>query len=295
MGFINRVEINEIMLYIYNMKKGFFILALGMVFFSFPLPAQNTKPLIQLTPLFSQGIGDEESRFIESLVQSYLSDFGEVISAAGSDPAVPESDTRIPDYTFTGSIYLERDSLILMLEIGKAAAESASFTMVSKSIGELALKARSLVEIAFSSEPERAGLRASAPLDLKEAAVLGTWRGEPGIEMIRFQRMGRGIAVFSSGASMVLSWAVEDNILRARQISPNTERYYHPLPYEVAKQLTAQAEPMVWELRLYDNGNTLRGIKTLTGIRYEGTSVTELIPKEMQNVEWIRQSSQSQR
>jgi hypothetical protein len=270
------------------MKKGLLTLALSMVFFSFPLSAQNAKPLIQLMPLFSQGIGAEESRLIESLVQSYLSDFGEVISAAGSDPTVPEPDTRIPDYTFTGSIYLERDSLILMLEIGKTTAESASFTMVSKSIGELALKARSLVEIAFLSEPERARLQASAPLDLKEVTVLGTWRGEPGIEMIRFQRMGRGIAVFSSGAQMALSWAIEDNILRARQISPNTERYYHPLPYEVAKQLTAEAEPMLWELRLYDNGNTLRGLKTFTGIRYEGTNVIELIPKEMLNVEWTR-------
>ncbi|GHU96559.1 hypothetical protein FACS189479_10120 [Spirochaetia bacterium] len=287
MGSIKYVEIKKNMPYSYFMKKGLFILVLTMVFFSFPLSAQETKPLIKLMPIFSQGIGTEETRLIESLVQSYLSDFGEVINHTGSSPSNPDSEPV--DFTFTGSIYLERDSAIFMLEIDKTATgENASFTMTSKSIGELVLKAHSLVETAFASEAERVTLRESLPLDLKETAVLGTWQGEPGIEMIRFQRMGRGIAIFSSGAQMALSWGIEDNILKVRQTSPNAERYYHPLPYGIAQQLAAEAEPMVWELSLYNNGSTLRGFKTLTGVRYEEKIVTELIPKEIRNVEWTR-------
>jgi hypothetical protein len=289
------------------MKKGLFILALAMVFFSLPLSAQNIKPLIRLMPFFVQGIGTEESRLVESLIQSYLSDVGDVISysdySRGAGPsaglaATPrrqvygfpsEQEMRLPDYTLTGSIYLERDSLIFMLEIGAAASgEINSFTMTSKSIGELVLKVRSLVETAFSPEPERTMLRESQPLNLSEAAIMGTWRGEPGIEMIRFQRMGRGIAIFSSGAQMVISWAVDDNFLRIKQLSPNMERYYHPLPYEVAKRLAAWAEPMIWELQLYENGNTLRGLKTHTGVRHEGERIIELLPREMLNVEWTR-------
>ncbi|GHV61050.1 hypothetical protein AGMMS49587_04170 [Spirochaetia bacterium] len=266
------------------MKKGLFLTALIMVFFSFPLSAQNTKPLIRLMPLFVQGIGAEESRLIESLVRSYLSDFGEV-----ENHIDVSSEARLPDYIFTGSIYLERDSLIFMLEIKKKAAdENLSFTMTSKSIGELALKARSLVESAFSVENDQTIPWESPPLDLTEAAVWGTWRGEPGIEMIRLHRMGRGIAIFSSGAQMALTWTIEDNILRVRQASPNVERYYHPLPYEAAKQLAAEAEPMAWDLRLYDNGNTLRGLKTFTGIGYTEKKLIELVPKKMQNVEWTR-------
>ncbi|GHT66002.1 hypothetical protein FACS1894110_08950 [Spirochaetia bacterium] len=262
------------------MKKRFFILVLSIVFFSFPLSAQGTEPTIHLLDLFIQGIGAEESRLIESLIRSYLSDFGEVISS---------TETQIPDYTLTGSVYLERDSFIFMLEISKTVTgENASFTMTSKSIGELVLKARSLVETAFAVEPERAILQESQPLDLKEAAVLGTWRGEPGIEMIRLQRMGQGLAIFSSGVQMALAWIIEDNILKIRQVSPNTERYYYPLPYGVARQLAADAEPILWELRLYDNGNALRGLKILTGVHYEEEVVTELIPKEMQNIEWTR-------
>jgi hypothetical protein len=176
-----------------------------------------------------------------------------------------------------------------MLEIGNTGTgENASFTMTGKSIGELALKARSLVAAAFSVEQERSPFREEPPLDLKEATVLGTWRGEPGIEMIRFQRMGRGIAIFSSGAQMALSWGIEDNILKVKQLSPNADRYYHPLPYAVALRLAEKAEPMIWELRLYDNGNILRGLKTFTGVRSERESLIELIPREMQNVEWVK-------
>jgi hypothetical protein len=300
------------------MEKRFLILAFAM-FFSLSLSAHHTKPLIRLMPLFVQGIGVEESRLIESLIQSYLSDVGDVISyidflgiepsqAVLTDGAVPamqgspgtsfnipdnfrlsEQETRLPDYTLTGSIYLERDSLIFMLKIGNSVSgETSSFTMTSKSIGELVLKARSLVETAFSSESEQMLLRESLPLNLNEAAIMGTWRGEPGIELIRFQRMGRGIVIFSSGAQMIISWAIADDFLKIKQISPNLERYYHPMPYEVAKQLTAKAEPMIWELQLYENGNTLRGLKTHTGVRYEGEQIIELLPNEMLNVEWIR-------
>jgi hypothetical protein len=128
----------------------------------------------------------------------------------------------------------------------------------------------------------------SLPLALNEGGVLGTWRGEPGIEMIRLLQTGRGIAIFSSGASMVLAWTINNNILTVRQISPNSERFYHPLPFVVAQRLAAEAAPMVWELRLYENGNILRGSKTSTGIRYEGNAVIELIPNEIRSTEWIK-------
>ncbi|GHV38146.1 hypothetical protein AGMMS49546_07950 [Spirochaetia bacterium] len=280
------------------MRKGLFILILVMVFFSSPLSAQNSKPLIRMMPLFVQGIGAEEERLIESLIQSYLSDFGEVISytpgaaverefvAAANIPAEPE--TRYPDYIFAGSIYLERDNFIFLLEIGTAATgESKSFTMTSKSIGELVLKARSMVETAFSTDPERVVSGESLSLDEK-LLVMKTWRGEPGIPMIRFERMGRGLVFFSTRARMAFTWTIEDNILKVRQVSLNEEGYYYPLPGGVAKQLAAEAEPMVWELRLYNDGNTLRGLKTRTWARHEGEKIIELIPKEILNVEWTR-------
>jgi hypothetical protein len=122
--------------------------------------------------------------------------------------------------------------------------------------------------------------------NITESRIMGSWKGESGIEMIRLYRGGRGMAVFSSGAQMALSYAIEDNVLTVRQVSPNSERYYYPLPYETARALSAGAEPMIWELRLYGRGSVLRGFKTVTGFHRDGDE-TELVP-EIRAVEWTK-------
>ncbi|MDR1899668.1 MAG: hypothetical protein LBQ55_06650, partial [Treponema sp.] len=105
----------------------------------------------------------------------------------------------------------------------------------------------------------------------------------------RLQRGGRGVAVFSSGAQMVLSWVIDNNTLRIQQISPNSERFYHPLPYETARQAAEGSEPMVWELSLFEGGTVLRGLRINTALRLEGNRVVEFIPNgDIRKVEWTR-------
>jgi hypothetical protein len=90
------------------------------------------------------------------------------------------------------------------------------------------------------------------------------------------------MAIFSSGAQMSLSYEIKDNALLIRQVSPNSERYYYPLPYETARQLSAGAQPMTWELRLYGRGSLLRGTKSAPALR-DGELVTET-----GDVEWTK-------
>jgi hypothetical protein len=143
------------------------------------------------------------------------------------------------------------------------------------------------VEAAFSVEAAEAVKEIEAVSErLTEADISGTWRGDEGIEMVRLQRGGRGIAIFSSGAQMNLTYSIENNILRVVQSSPNTERYYHPVPYEVARQLAERAEPMRWELLLYENGALLKGIKVATAVLYEGNTILELFPGSYREAEW---------
>jgi hypothetical protein len=264
------------------------------------LEAQENKPVIKLNPLFIEGIGIEESRLIESLIQSYLSDIGEVINYfdaslqadpfAGAGNAL-DSWTRIPDYTVTGTIHLERDSHIFALELlNTRTGQTWSFTSIYKSTGELILKARSILESAFAAggagervKPER------LPEPISESRIVGTWRGETGIEMIRLQQGGRGVAIFSSGAQMVLSYIIEGDTLRIWQVSPNSERFYYPLPYEAARELAAGAEPMAWELSLYRGGTALGGLKIATGVQFDGNRVVQLLPGgDVREVEWTR-------
>ena len=278
------------------------VLPLVAAFF-FPLlaSAQEAKPIIRFSPFYTQGISIEETRFIESLIQSYLSDMGEVISFFGESPSIgslQDSWTRAPDYVLSGSIYLERDNRVFTLEIHNTVTrETSRTTTTHKTASDLALKARSLVENAFN-EPIQAAkgapnaeivkAEAENPDIITENGIAGTWRGESGIEMIRIQQGGRGVAFFSSGAQMNLSYSIENNILIVTQNSPNTERYYYPLPYGVAHQLSAEAEPMRWELTLYSGGTHLKGVRISTEAKVEENVLVEILPHTSKDTLWVR-------
>jgi hypothetical protein len=274
------------------MKKRLLLVLLAL-FFVFLAGAQETKPVIRFSPLYTKGIGFEETRFIESLIQSYLSDFGEVVNLLEGSFAGFDSLTRTPDYVLSGSVYLERDFRIFTLEIHNTqTGETSSATSTHKTAGDLVLKARSLVEMIFN--PGRPGppgetgeIPEEKPEIITERSISGTWRGEPGIETVYLQQ-GRGVAFFSSGARMNLSYTIENNTLKITQNSPNTERFYYPLPFEAAKQLSAEAVPMTWELFLYSGGTCLRGVKISTEARIEDNEVVEFLPGSVRETEWFR-------
>ena len=270
--------------------------------------AQEAKPVIRFSPLYTQGIGIEETRFIETLIQSYLSDAGEVINffdnsipspSFSSGGTFPDSWTKTPDFVVSGSIYLDRDSRIFTLEIhNTSTGDTSRSTTVHKTSSDLALKARSLVESVIAaplqvakgtSQNEILHERGEDPELITENSITGTWRGETGIEMIRLQQGGRGIAFFSSGAQMNLSYVIEDNTLKVKQNSPNSELFYYPLPYGVAKQLSAEADPMYWELFLYSGGSSLKGVRVSTEAKMEGATMVELLPGTTRDSQWTRQ------
>jgi hypothetical protein len=271
----------------------------------FPLciGAEENKPVIGFVPFTIEGIGAEEARIIESLIHSYIADQGDVIEAldasvmmfslsdTGGVYNTAAGEARQPDYTLSGSINMEGDNRILMLEISKTSTgEKVNYTSVHKSASELILKAKSLVAAVLSAGTGAEDFQEAVPETLTETAVLGTWRGDTGVELIRLQRGGVGIAILSSGAQMSLEYTIENNILRVSQRSPNTERFYHPLPYGVAKQLALQAEPMKWELLLYDGGTALRGMKIATAVQYDRDAIIEIFPGTAREAEWLKAS-----
>ncbi|MDR1420459.1 MAG: hypothetical protein LBI86_08810 [Treponema sp.] len=258
------------------------------------LGAQSGKPVIVVLPFSIEGISAGEGRLLQSLIRSYLSELGEVIDVSPEEGASPGTDAVTagsgfsgrPDFTVSGSIRMEGDFRTLTIDtVSAATGETRTWSYSYKTTGELVLKARSVLETAFI--PPAAGQREPVPAEnISENRIMGSWKGETGIETVRLYRGGRGMAVFSSGAQMALSYTIDNNSLMVRQVSPNSERYYYPLPYEDARTLSAGAEPMIWELRLYGRGSVLRGIKTVTGFHRNGDE-RELIP-EIQDVEWTK-------
>jgi len=271
------------------------------VFFPLFAGAQEARPVIRFSPFYTQGIGIEETRFIESLIQSYLSDVGELVNFFDNTPigsSSIEAWTKTPDYVLSGSIYLERDNRIFTLEIHNThTKETSRTTSVHKTASDLVLKARSLVESVFSipvqaarggTPSETDGNAVEQPEKITENGIAGTWRGESGIEMIRLQQGGRGVAFFSSGARMNLTYTIEDNTLKVIQNSPNTERFYYPLPYGVASLLCIEAEPMRWELLLYSGGSHLKGVRISTEAKVDGDTLLELLRETTRESLWVR-------
>jgi hypothetical protein len=254
--------------------------------------------VIELMPLVIEGLGPEEARFISALVQSYVADIGEIMWGYDSSPeeagkadqgSTTVGETRQPDFILSGSITVDQDSRILALKVVKAdTGETVYHTSNHKTTTDLTLKVRSLVEAVFSAGLNGTFHEDAAPETMTEGKILGTWRGDAGVEIVRLQRGGRGIAVLSSGAQMNLIYKIENNTLRIFQISQNTERFYHPMPFTIARELSVRAEPWQYELFLYEEGATLRGIKIFTDVVYEDTRIIKLLPGSAREAEWTK-------
>ncbi|MDR1108366.1 MAG: hypothetical protein LBL19_04955 [Spirochaetaceae bacterium] len=267
------------------------------VFFVFSpllLYSQAYKPLVGIKPFTVQGIRTDEAGIIESLIQSYVEELGNEVVLL--DPAFTIDTSsydsalfRLPEYIFSGSIIREGENRNLLLELHtQTTGERILYSSTHKSLSDLVLKARSLVALAITAGAAAVREEAPAPEQLTVNRLTGTWRGDAEIQVVRFTRNLAGTAIFTSGAQMRLVYTIENNTLKVFQNSPNTERFYHPLPYRVAQQVSAEAEPIRWEFQLYEQGRLLRGKKIGTGVRYNGDTVLELVPGAEVGVEWTK-------
>jgi hypothetical protein len=260
--------------------------------YSLHLMAEDGKPVIRFVPFTIEGLGPEEARFLSTLIQSYATDIGEVdLQLAEGETGEPAVSDSPPDFILSGSIVVDQDSRTLSMKIVKSeTGETVYHTSTHKTTTELTLKVRSLVEAAFSSGFGGTFQETMRQETLTDGKILGTWRGDAGLEIVRIQGGGTAMAILSSGAQMNFVYKIEDNTLKLTQTSPNRARFYHPMPYDVARELSALAEPWRYELFLSDNGAVLRGIKTSTGVVYGDNGGVEFVPGSSREAEWIKSS-----
>jgi hypothetical protein len=295
------------------MKKTALLYCIILLTVSLGAFPQARKPLIGIIPFTVEGAGSENPQveILLDLIKVYIGEVGSnVIFLENPPPALfieaKETEAKetgaketegkeilggtqgSPEYIISGTIVFDGEDRILKLEVQKQGSdERVLYTSSHKTYSDLALKARSVVAGAFSFGTG-AGDVPELPENLTVNRITGTWRGDREIQMVRLERNGTGMAFFSSGTLMHLSYFIGNNTLRVSQRSPNTERLYHPLPYRIARQLSAEAEPMRWELQLYHGGTALRGMRIETGVRYEGDTVLEFLPGTEHPAEWIK-------
>jgi hypothetical protein len=267
-------------------KLALFIMCL--IAFSSHIAAQEEGRVIQLMPFSIQGLGNDEAQILEALIQSYIVDLGDTINYKTISGPVSASGLSNPDYIITGSIARVGDERVLRLElVNTQTGDVSEFTSNHKTASDLALKSRSLVQEALLGGNEVSEAAGNSEL-MREDIIAGTWRGDRGIEMVRLQRNGSGMAIFSSGAQMMLSYSISNNVLTVKQTSPNVERFYHPVPLNIARELVKAAEPMTWEMRLYNNGTDLKGTKKATAVEYTADSVKAFLFGSTRDAEWTK-------
>jgi hypothetical protein len=288
------------------------LLNLVLGFFMAPsILAQDEKPVILVESFTFEGLVPQESQIIKTLFQSYLNSLGTIIYPPVDDPETTPGEgagilepENIPHFTFSAQVIFDRDLRHLTVTVGNLrSGEVSSFSAAYRTTGELVLRARTFMEsvlafgipptgtVPLTTENTPGGTETMGEIrseSMSERRIAGTWRGDHGIEMVRLWPGSRGMAILSSGAQMELTYTIADNTLFITQKSANHERYYHPLPYQVARILAARADPMRWEFLLYDNGATLRGIRISTAARYEGERVLELMPNSARDSGWTR-------
>jgi hypothetical protein len=248
------------------------------------------KPRFRLHPLVVEGIGDEEAKNIEAFFFSYLGDIGFIVSREEPDFETGDQGFSLPQtplYTMTGRLRQNEYSRFLDLDItDERSGERYSFSYSFKNSNELILKAHSALSRAFSANHK--ALESIVLERIRAEQVWGTWKSGGSIQMIRLDQNGTGMILFLSGAVMRLRYRIEDDTLIVVQDSPNNERFYHPLPRNVARELAEKAEPMRWELLLSDRGMILRGIVVFTEAVYEGNTLIGVNQGRTDEVEWQR-------
>lgn len=247
------------------------------------LYADDADIRIRVEPFTVVDIEADEGRLIESLVTSYIADMDGVELLTG--------DMEHDLYVLSGSVTLENDNHVLRLSLdapNKARRQNHAY--MYKNAGELALNIRSIIEEYFPKTVQIAALHTvEGALQLTQRAIQGSWQGTSGVEFARFSPAGRGLVFFSSGANMEINWQIEENLLIITQVSPQNYRYYYPLPESAARELAAEAKPMIWRLALFEQGTILRGTWTASSAEFgQDKKMSQVVHGKAAPAQWKR-------
>jgi hypothetical protein len=269
--------------------------ALAAFIFALPLclTAQNGKKIFKIQPLEATGTSGEESRLLETIIYSYFSDFSgkhEFTVLPPDEDGIEGTDSvgQAPDYIVNCSLYPENDTHVFELTVSDAnSREISRQTAKYKTTKDIALNMRNIVDAAFEWGRDADGEPETPDVELlSDEKILGLWRGDVGIKLVRILPDSRAFAFFASGVNMMLSYRIENNVLYLSQVSPNNENFYYPLPLPIAKVLVNEAEPMRWEFMLYENGNLLKGNHIETTVEFEDYEKIVIRHNRIQKSEW---------
>ncbi len=284
------------------MKRSFLMLAL-LVMLGMNVFSQSRQAVLRINPFTASGIVESEVSMLERLIVSYIAELRQfrIIDAKGQEMALTETESALKlgtttaaalpmtaDYIVSGALGKIGDVFIITLENTKVSSgEKISVSDTSLSISEIVKRSKDLTMSLFgktpSLKPVQGSISASVPTAINEpvrekpmaADLVGTWRGDKGLETVRIFANGSGLAVLSGGGTLKLKIAVTDDTIEVMQDQPNTPSMFRTgtVTLDMARKLTEEARPMRWVFKLTENGQRLLGIKESVSISGSGQAM----------------------
>ncbi len=287
---------------------------------------QTRQAVVRIAPFSGTGVGSSEASMLERLVASYVSELKafKVIDDKGQELALLETEAALAqgisasvstpltaDFVIGGAIGKIGDVFAFTLDVTKVSSgEKISASDTAPSISDIVLRARALTRSLFgqgvASEPADAPTidtpAAGATGDSQAVAapiaavrtprpddLIGTWRGDKGLETVRIFPNGTGLAVLSGGGTLKLRITIADDSVQIAQDQPNDAAMYRAasMSYDMAKRIAAEARPMRWLFALSPDGATLFGKKESVSISGIGTSI-EIDNGYVRDASWVR-------
>jgi hypothetical protein len=260
---------------------------------------------------------------LERLVSSYVTELKtfRVVDDRGQEMALNETEAALAqgrtgavpsmltaDFIIEGTVGKIGDVFAFTLGVTKVSnGEKLYVSDTAPSISDIVLRARALTRSLFDQDGAADEVAADPPVagadnsgsggSLSSVAVktptpddlIGTWRGDKGLETVRIFPNGTGLAILSGGGTLKIRVAIAGDAVQVSQDQPNDVAMYRAtsMSFEIAKRIAAEARPMRWLFALSSDGTTLFGKKESVSISGTGSSL-EIDNGYVREASWVR-------
>ena len=286
-----------------KIKKCYGFLIFLLLMMSIPIVRSGSmlyaSPTVGVFKLESKNITEQTTATISNAIFSFVKELKKYDIVDMRSTPVTETDAQQRfDYVFAGKITGLENGIQLELMLKNSSDKiTRRISKIYQSVNLILLDSRVLVSDIFDKSVNLSvtyNLEDSDPRndsdveEVKSIDILsGSWHGEEGLERVELMRGGRGIALLSSGITILLQIRVDEGYLTISQSGKPMPRQFINLPDEIAKKAAEMGKTPSWKFLVSADNKILVGEKTDIEIVYHGNtlvSVNEVIKK----VRWIK-------
>ncbi|MGI5103798.1 hypothetical protein E4N88_04855 [Treponema denticola] len=286
-----------------KIKKCYGFLIFLLLMLSIPVVRTGSmlyaSPTVGVFKLESKNITEQTTATISNAIFSFVKELKKYDIVDMRSTPVTETDAQQRfDYVFAGKITRLENGIQLELMLKNSSDKiTRRISKIYQSVNLILLDSRVLVSDIFDKSvnlsvtynPEDSDSKENSEVEeVKNIDILsGSWQGEEGLERVELMRGGRGIALLSSGITILLQIRIHEGYLTINQSGKPMPRQFINLPDEIAKKAAEMGKTPSWKFLVSADNKILVGEKTDIEIIYHGNtlvSVNEVIKK----VRWIK-------